>query len=191
MKMLMVLGSPRKDGNGEVIARIMAEVLEKGGWTVDYVRLNSLKLRPCQGCGGCDKTGVCVVKDDMGPIYEKVDEADRVMMVSPVYFYSLSAQCKIFGDRMQARWARRYLLKERFRQNDQRKGYLLSTAATRGKKIFDCSILTARYIFDAMDLEYGGEFLVKGVDERKAVMQSPEEMERARQFAADILEGRV
>ncbi len=191
MKMLVVLGSPRKGGNGEALARKVAIAVEERGNTVEYIRLNDLNLRPCQGCGGCDKTGICVVKDDMTPIFQAVDEADRILLVSPVYFYGLSAQCKIFGDRFQARWARRYLLKERFRETDGRKGYLLSTAATKGPKIFDCSILTARYIYDAMDVEYGGELLVKGVDKRKAVLEVPDEMARAEQFGRDIVEGRI
>ena len=92
---------------------------------------------------------------------------------------------------MQALWARKYLLKERYREGEGRKGYLLSTAATVGPKIFDCSILTAKYIFDAVNVEYGGEFLVKGVDERKAVAGHQDEMDRATQFGLDIIEGRV
>lgn len=191
MKMLVVLGSPRKNGNSETLAKKVAEGIEKGGGTVEYIRLNDLHIRPCQGCGGCDKTGICVLKDDLTPLFEVVDAADRLLLVSPVYFYGLSGQCKIFGDRFQSRWARRYLLKERFREDDGRKGYLLSTAATTGPKIFDCSILTTRYIYDAMDVEYGGELLVKGVDKRKAVLEVPDAMERAEQFGRDIIAGRI
>lgn len=191
MKMLVLLGSPRKGGNSETLARRIGESVEEGGGNVEYVHLNSLNLRPCQGCGGCDKTGICVVKDDMGPLYDAVDQADRILLVSPVYFYSLSAQCKIFGDRMQALWARKYLLKERFRKGEGRKGYLLSTAATKGDKIFDCSILTTKYIYDGVDIAYGGAFVVKGVDEKKAVLKHQDEVDRAVQFGRDIITGRV
>jgi multimeric flavodoxin WrbA len=191
MKALMLLGSPRKNGNSETLARIIGESVEKGGGSVDYLRLNDLTIRPCQGCGGCEKTGNCVIKDDMTGIYQAADAADRIFLVSPVYFYALSAQAKICGDRFQARWSRKYLLKERFRQGEGRKGYLLSTAATKGPKIFDCSILSARYIFDAIDVPYGGEFLVKGVDKRKAVLALPEELAKAEQFAQDMLAGRA
>ncbi len=191
MKMLVVLGSPRKNGNSETLARKVAEGVEEGAGTVEYIRLNELNIRPCQGCGGCEKTGNCVLKDDLTPLFKEVDEADRLMLVSPVYFYGLSGQCKIFGDRFQSRWARRYLLKERFRAGEGRKGYLLSTAATTGPKIFDCSVLTTRYIYDAMDVEYGGELLVKGVDKRKAVLEVPDEMVRAEQFGRDIVAGRI
>lgn len=191
MNMLALLGSPRKGGNSETLARSIGASVEEGGGAVEYVHLNGLDVRPCQGCGGCDKTGICVVKDDMDDIFEAVDKADRILLVSPVYFYGLSAQCKIFGDRMQALWARKYLLKERVRQGEGRKGYLVSTAATKGQKIFDCSILTTKYIFDAVDVDYGGEFVVKGVDERKAVLKYQEEMDRAVTFGTDIVEGRI
>jgi multimeric flavodoxin WrbA len=191
MKIVVLLGSPRKKGNSETLAQAVVGPIEQDGGTVEYIRLNDLSLRPCQGCGGCDKTGSCVIKDDMSDIYSAVDDADRILLVSPVYFYGLSAQCKIFGDRMQARWARRYLLKDRFRQGEGRKGYLLSSAATKGPKIFECSILTARYIFDAMDVEYGGEFVVKGVDKRKAVYEHPEKLQLAEAFGRDILDGRI
>ena len=191
MKLVVLLGSPRKNGNSETVAKAVVTPIEQSGGTVEYIRLNALSLRPCQGCGGCDKSGNCVIDDDMTDIYNTVDSADRLLLVSPVYFYGLSAQCKIFGDRMQARWARRYLLKERYRSEEGRKGYLISSAATKGPKIFDCSILTTRYIYDAMDVEYGGEFLIKGVDKRKAVLEHPEEMQRAEEFGRDILAGRI
>jgi len=191
MKLLVVLGSPRKGGNSETLAQKIAEPLMEAGWSAEYVRLNSLNLRPCQGCGGCEKSGNCVIKDDMTELYRAVDEADRIILASPIYFYGLSAQCKIFGDRFQARWSRKYLLKERYRQDEGRKGYLLSTAATKGPKIFDASILTTKYIFDAMDIDYGGEFVVRGLDSKKAVLEVPGELERAVQFGKDILEGRV
>ena len=191
MKLLVVLGSPRKGGNSETLARKVAEAVETEGGTTEYIRLNDMNLRPCQGCGGCEKTGTCVIDDDMTAIYQAVDVADRILLVSPVYFYGLSAQCKIFGDRFQARWARKYLLKDRFRQGEGRKGYLLATAATKGPKIFECSVLTARYIYDAMDVEYGGEFLVKGVDKRKAVLEVPDEIARAEQFGRDIAANRI
>jgi multimeric flavodoxin WrbA len=191
MNLLVLLGSPRRNGNSEIMARKVSEVIEKNGGSTTYVRLNDLSLRPCQGCGGCDKTGVCVVKDDMTGIYQAVDEADRIIMTSPVYFYGLSAQCKICGDRLQAKWARRYLLKERFRAEEGRKGYLIATAATRGAKIFDCSVLTARYIFDAADVEYGGELLVKGVDKRKEVLQDPAHLGLAEKFGKDMCAGKI
>ena len=89
MKVLIVLGSPRRMGNTEILAREVVEGLP-GGAEVEYLRLNDLNIRPCQGCGGCEKTGVCVIADDMTDAYARVDAADSLLLVSPVYFYGLT-----------------------------------------------------------------------------------------------------
>lgn len=191
MQTVIVLGSPRKNANSETLAKVVAEELEKGGHTVDYIRLNSLDIRPCQGCGGCDKTGKCVLKDDLTPLYEQVDAADRVIFTSPVYFYSVSAQLKGFMDRMQAGWSRKYNLKVRFRQGEGRRGYLIATAATKGQRIFDCSELPVRYTFDAMDIDSGPSLLVKGVDHRGDVKKQQEAVDEAREFGRKIAAGEI
>lgn len=191
MHTVIILGSPRISGNSETLARAVAESLENAGGTVDYVRLNKLAIRPCQGCGGCDKTGSCVIKDDMTQLYEQIDTADRLVLVSPIYFYSLSAQAKIFIDRIQARWSRRYNLKERFRQGEGRRGYLIATAATAGKKLFESSELIMRYMLDALDMECGESLLVGGVDERSAVKERQDHLDLARAFGEKIARGAI
>jgi multimeric flavodoxin WrbA len=123
----------------------------------------------------------------MTPLYEKVDACDQLILVSPIYFYGLSAQSKIFIDRFQARWARKYLANIRFRMDEQRKGYLLATAATEGKKVFDGALLTARTFLDAIDLEFGDSLLVRGVDQRGAVKKRNEILEQATAFGKEIL----
>ncbi len=190
MNILVILGSPRKGGNSETAATTVVNELDHQlNATVEYVRLAALDVAPCIGCGGCDKTGVCVVKDDMGEIYLKIDAADIIILSAPTYFYGLSAQIKGCIDRIQARWSRKYLLKVNFRKDDLRKGYLICTAATRGKKLFDGSVLVAKSFFDAIDVDYGGALLVRGVDERGALRDNLEEMDRAQAFARDIAVG--
>lgn len=122
----------------------------------------------------------------MTEIYEQIDRADRLLVVSPIYFYGLSAQTKIFIDRIQARWSRRYNLKQRFREGEGRRGYLLSTAATKGRKLFESSELMVRYMLDALDMEYGEPLLVDGVDDRGAVRKEQDLIERARTFGEQI-----
>lgn len=188
MHTLIILGSPRKNGNSETLAQAVADaILQHPHATLEFIRLNDLKISPCQGCGGCNKTSTCVIDDDMTPLYEKVDACDHLILVSPIYFYGLSAQCKIFIDRFQARWARKYLGSIRFRIDEQRKGYLLATAATDGKKVFDGALLTARTFLDAIDLEFGDSLLVRGVDQRGAVKKRNEILEQAAAFGKEIL----
>jgi len=188
MNILVLLGSPRKNGNSETLVKtVIAGIEETILCTVDSIYLHGLKdLNPCKGCGGCEKTGMCVIKDDVIELYEKVDEADIIFLVTPVYFYGPTAQIKMFIDRFQARWSRKYLLKESTRLEDKRKGYLLATAATKGPRVFEACELIAKSYFDTIDVEYGGEFVVRSVDEKKALSNSTTELEKAQQFGRDI-----
>jgi len=187
MKIVIFLGSPRKNGNSEAAAQLVVERLSTTLDTeVEYVRLASQTISPCIACGGCEKTGMCVVKDDMINLYEKIDAADLIFLAGPTYFYGLSAQLKSFIDRIQARWSRKYLLKTPFRKDDTRKGYLICSAATQGKKLFDGSILVVKSFFDAIDVSYGGELLIRGVDDRGAFNDSAEKVVLARAFADEI-----
>ena len=187
MKILVFLGSPRRKGNSESAAvTVVDQLLATIGGEAEYIRLTTADISPCIACGGCDKTGDCIVKDDMTDLYAKIDGADLLFLVAPTYFYGLSAQIKAFIDRIQCRWSRKYLLKTPFRKEDQRSGYLICTAATHGKKLFDGSILVAKSFFDAIDVRYGGELLIRGVDQRGEFSDNQEEIERARLFANEI-----
>ena len=184
---LAILGSPRKNGNSEDLCNKLIEALVPlFACETEVIRVAPKKIAPCIGCGGCDKTGMCVVKDDMIDMYEKIDRADLMFLVSPTYFYSVSAQLKAFIDRGQARWSRKYLVKERVRQTDTRRGYLLCTAATQGKKLFEGSELVAKSFFDAVDITYGGSLLIRGVDERGALRTHASAAKQISDFAADV-----
>jgi multimeric flavodoxin WrbA len=190
MNVLIVLGSPRKNGNSETVAQTITETLsQKLPVDIEYLRLTKYDIAPCIGCGGCEKTGICVVKDDMIDLYRRTDEADIILLASPIYFYGPSAQIKAYIDRFQARWSRKYLLKERVRQNEKRGGYLISTGATSGKKLFDASILIAKSFFDAIDVPYCDSFVVRGVDEKGAIKNKVEELKAAQHFAQEIRTG--
>ena len=192
MNILVILGSPRINGNSEILARTVVAELEKGRTvTTEFIQLNKMTISPCQGCGGCTKTSVCVIRDDMDDLYRKVDEADRLFLVTPIYFYGPSAQSKTFVDRFQARWSRKYLLGKPFREGEDRRGYLLATAATKGEKVFDGSQLVAKCFFDAINVRYGGSILVRSVDKAGIIKERGDEMLKASVFGRDIAAGSI
>jgi len=191
MTLLALSGSPRRHGNSETLAGRVLEELGRQGQDSRLVRLNDLHIRPCQGCGGCDKTGRCVIDDDMQGLYEAIDAADQLLLLSPVYFYGVTAQAKAAVDRSQALWCRRYNLKQPppHPRGTRRLAYLLSIGATRGEKLFDGTVLCARYAFDALGFSWGGALLLRNLDERSAAQNSPEALAQAaalgRAIAAD------
>ena len=170
MKNLFILGSPRKNGNSETMAQAVASgVLQAPHNSVEYIHLNSLGIQPCQGCGGCNKTGKCIINDDMSKLYNKIDEAHRLFFVSPIYFYSVSAQLKAFVDRCQAQWARKYLLQTAQPKTTIRSGYLLSCAATKGEKLFEGAELIIKCLCDTLDVQYQTPLLIKNVEKIDAL----------------------
>ena len=100
-RILVLLGSPRKKGNSTTLAKQIVKGAESAGAEVETIYLNGLKIKPCQGCYGCKKKDSkgCVVKDDMQPLYPKIVAADALVIATPVYWFNMTAQTKIFMDR--------------------------------------------------------------------------------------------
>ena len=100
-KILVMLGSPRKNGNSTTLAQKIIAGAEAAGATVEQIYLHGQDIAPCQACYGCLKpdSKSCVIDDDMQPIYQKLIDADAWVIASPVYWFTMSAQTKLFMDR--------------------------------------------------------------------------------------------
>ena len=186
MNTLIFLGSPRKNGNSEYLLKKIIQGIEQARGEWDLIRLPDLNIHPCIGCGTCEKTGNCVFNDDMQPLYTKIGQADRIVIGSPIYFYSVTAQTKLFIDRCQTLWSRKYILKQAISTHKNRRGYLVSVAAGNGKRVFEGARLTARYAFDAMDCTYAGELLVPGIDKRGIIATHQDIVQQAVNFGSNL-----
>ena len=101
MKVLCLLGSPRKQSNSSTIAKRFVDTAEKLGAEVQTYTLNDLRYRGCQACMACKKKlEKCALKDDLAEVLEAVQNSDVVIMASPVYFGEVSGQLKGCIDRM-------------------------------------------------------------------------------------------
>lgn len=100
-KILVLLGSPRKKGNSTTLAKQIVQGAESAGAEVETVYLNGLDIKPCQGCYACKKKNSkgCVVDDDMQSLYPKIIASDALVIATPVYWFNMTAQTKIFMDR--------------------------------------------------------------------------------------------
>ena len=111
VRVLGLFGSPRKGGNS---GRLLEEALkgaEQAGAMVDRVRLADLNISPCRECDGCDRTGQCIIQDDMLKVYPKLLEADVIILASPIFFYGITGWAKALIDRSQSLWVKKHLLK--------------------------------------------------------------------------------
>lgn len=103
-KLLVLLGSPRRDGNSTTLAREAMRGASEDDASVECHRLNDMKIRPCQACEYCrhDGAGTCCQDDDMQILYPKLRAADAILIAGPVYWFSICAQTKLFMDRLYA-----------------------------------------------------------------------------------------
>jgi len=103
-KNIVVLsGSPRKDGNTERLAAAFIDGAKSAGKNVIVFRTADMKIGGCVGCEHCfEEKGVCVQKDDMPPVLEALKTADALVLVSPIYYFDMTAQLKLAIDRTYA-----------------------------------------------------------------------------------------
>ncbi|MFH1351443.1 MAG: flavodoxin family protein [Pseudomonadota bacterium] len=181
MKVLGIYGSPRKGGNTDQLLDKALEGAESAGAEILRVYARNLKMSGCIECGGCDKTGKCVVEDEMQSVYPMLSEAGIIFLASPIFFYGVTAQVKALIDRTQASWSKRMLEKtqEERKSFDSGKGYLITVGATRGQNLFEGAILTAKYFFDALDMTYEGGIFFRSLEKKSAVQEYPETLQEA------------
>lgn len=103
---LILSGSPRKGGNSDLLCDEFLRGASEAGHSVAKTFVRSKKIGYCNACYACRGTGVCVLKDDMAELLEKMHWADVIVMASPVYFYSIDAQMKTVIDRTLAQWTK-------------------------------------------------------------------------------------
>lgn len=102
MKIIGIIGSPRKKGNTDTLVDLVLQGACENGAEIEKIYLSDLNFKGCTGCEGCKKTCKCVVKDDMQMVYKKIDEADGIVLGSPTYFYDVTGLTKMFMDRLYA-----------------------------------------------------------------------------------------
>jgi multimeric flavodoxin WrbA len=99
MKVLGIVCSSRKGGNTEILVREALSGAAEKGADIDLISFVSLNIGPCTGCGSCTKTGECIIDDDMKNVSTKLLTADGIIIGTPVYFWTFTAQAKLLIDR--------------------------------------------------------------------------------------------
>ncbi len=171
MKVLGIMGSPRRQSNTEILLDRALAGAKKMGAEVEKVAVSELEVLPCLEIYACRKDGKCAIKDDMQQLYEKLLEADHIVFASPIFFYGLTSQAKAIVDRCQALWVRKYVLGMGKEDRRVRRGVFISVGATRGERLFDGAMLTVKYFFDAIGVTYAGDLLIRGIDGKAQIKE--------------------
>lgn len=174
MKVVAFLGSPRVGGNTELLLNETLRAVKEEGHETMLFRPSSMKFSPCVNCGGCEDTGVCIVKDEMGSVYASIREGDRFILTSPIFFNNLTAQMKALIDRCQAFWCEKYLLKRPLPEGPYgRKGVLLLIGGM-GKEIgYTCGDATATAFFRTISVAEHNTLHYAKVDTKGDILKHP------------------
>ena len=100
MKVLILNGSPRKDGNTSIAIREMVSIFNQEGVDAEVVQIGGQDIRGCIACGHCYETGKCVFNDIVNEIAGKFEEADGLVIATPVYYASANGTIVSCLDRL-------------------------------------------------------------------------------------------
>lgn len=100
MKIIGITASPRENGNTVTLVKESLEAVAAKGAETEHINLAKLTIHPCKGCNYCKTHETCVQKDDFAAVMEKFVKADGILLGSPVYFFDITAQEKVFIDRL-------------------------------------------------------------------------------------------
>ena len=201
MNILVLSGSPRKGGNTE----LLVDAFVRGAaerHRVEVVSVRDVKVNPCLGCNACanerhesllldgrvqpsvaegnacfkNDANICAQKDDMPIIYEKMSQADMLVIASPVYFYGISAQLKAVIDRFHNPIRDSFHIK---------KMALLLVGAATLPELFDAILTEYNLCLKFFHLEDAGKILVRGVKD-KGDIKNTDALNEAYMFGCSI-----
>jgi len=180
-RILAIYGSPRRQGNTTLLLNHAVQGVLETGAQVEKIVLRDLKMSPCLEIYGCKETGRCVIQDDFQNVYDQLLACHGLMLASPIFFYTVSAHTKILMDRCQSLWVKKYWIDKipYGQRNPRRKGLFISVGATRGKKLFEGTLLTLKYFFDILDAELWKALLYRELDFKGDVLKHQEHLQEA------------
>lgn len=140
MKVLLVRGNPRKSGCTQEIADILLHALQQNGAQVFDVNISEKNIKHCLGCFACKNSPQkkCVINDDMAQILDCLKQADLILCLTPVYFYSMSSQMKMF-------WDRCFPIVEGYKKSDNKFGWENRTSLENRKKFVAISVASGGF----------------------------------------------
>ncbi len=172
MNVLGINGSPRIGGNTDVLLDEALKGARAKGSRIEKIVLNNLNFSPCQECENVRDDGPCIIEDALQPLYQKINEEDAIILASPIFFGSLSAQTKMMIDRFQCLWRAKYVIKRDMGERKKKGGFISVEASTR-KDFFDNAKSIVKNFFVVIDVDYQEELLCSGVSEKGEILKHP------------------
>ena len=140
MRVLGISGSPRVNGNTDILVSEALEGAKQAGAEIEFIGLAGKDIKGCNACPECGKGGLCTIDDDMQGLYPKLAAADGIIIGSPIYFGMIAAQTKALIDRT-------YFLTKTGRKLENKVGGVIAVGGRAGHEF------SAAYLLDFMTLQ--------------------------------------
>ncbi|MDR1668997.1 MAG: flavodoxin family protein [Oscillospiraceae bacterium] len=174
---VLLSGSPRAGGNTDMLAAAFIEGAVSAGKSVKLFRVAELKIGGCVGCGHCFlEKGVCVQKDDIPQVLTAIRQADALVLASPIYYWSVTAQLKLAIDRL-------YPLIS-VKAPVQRAAMLL-TCGNKSESVNEGALFMLKRLCDAYGWDNAGAVTAAGLHE-KGEIAGRSELDDARKLGGEI-----
>ncbi len=177
MKILALIGSPRKGGNTDLLVDEILKGSKAEGHSAEKLYLYKYKISPCIDCHNCKKGYyVCTMKDGMQQIYPKLREADLIIFGTPVYYYGPTGQMKLLVDRLRP-----------YSANGKLKGKkaIIVAPSAEGGKCCGPLLKMFRLSFDYLGIEFTGKILGTAY-EKGEIVQDEREMKKAYKLGVSL-----
>jgi multimeric flavodoxin WrbA len=182
VKILGIKGSPRKRANTTALLEQLLAGAQAEGAKTQVITPWKMQIEPCVACEGCYKDGRCIVKDDFQLVYDLILDCDALVLATPIYFGTVSAQVKPLIDRCECFWAMRDVVKAAMPPGPaggQRKGVLIATAGQDLEHMFDGTRFTFEFLMRSLQGEVCAELLHGGYDDQDTIRENSAAMNRA------------
>jgi multimeric flavodoxin WrbA len=177
----IINGSPRINGNTDIIIKELMETIHPDAAEVEVFKLRDMNINDCLGCYGCMKNGQCVQKDDMTKIYDSLERSEVIVFASPIYWGTVPGTMKKLIDRLFA-----YYFGENRTRLKGKKAITIAPLNQLAKEETDMIQKTYKMIFDSYGILSAGEYYFHGVMEKGRIAEIPEYLQTIKEIGNKI-----
>lgn len=181
MKVIGLVGSPREGGNTEIMIKEILKGSSESGAETKIYNLNKLNIKPCQACMHCKTNeGTCKTDDDMQMLYKELAESDAFVLGSPIYMWQMTAQAKLFTDRL-------YALMGFPEKLGETSSALVFSQGNPDGHLFDDYINSTKQVFDLLGYPVKGVLVSAGDQTLGDVKNKDDVLKKAREIGKDLI----
>lgn len=189
-RIVAIYGSPRRGGNTATLLKQAVAGAQEAGARVEEIVLRDLKLSPCLEIYSCKQGGECRIRDDFQGVRERVLGCGGLMLASPIFYYAVTAHTKILMDRFHSLWVKKHWADRppAPAATARRKGLFISAGATRGRKLFEGTLLSVRYFFETLEMDLWKALLYRGLEYEDDILKHPDYLAEAHRAGKELAE---